>query len=70
MHPKRRLIEYTYFNNVPIVKEYFFFIIKNDEKICWKKNQETKDKDFNKMYDAFFYAFIGFDYIRFFYKVT
>lgn len=70
MHPKRRFVEYAYINDIPSVKEYIFLVIKDNEKICWKENQETIKKGFNKMYDAFFYAFIGFGDVRLFDKVT
>ena len=70
MHPKRCFVEYAYINDIPSVKEYIFLVIKDNEKICWKENQETIKKGFNKMYDAFFYAFIGFGDVWLFDKVT
>ena len=70
MHPKRRFVEYAYINDIPSVKEYIFLVIKDNEKICWKEYQETIKKSFNKMYDAFFYAFIGFGDVWLFDKVT
>ena len=70
MHPKRRFVEYAYINDIPSIKEYIFLVIKDNEKIGRKEYQETVEKGFSKMYDAFFYAFIGFGDIWFFDKVT
>jgi hypothetical protein len=70
MHPKWRFVEYTNINDVPTVERYNFLVIEDNEKIGRKEYQETVEKGFSKMYDAFFYAFIGFGDIWFFDKVT
>ena len=70
MHPKWRFVENTNINDVPTVERYNFFVIENNKNISRKENQETVKKGFNKMYDAFFYAFVGFGDVWLFDKVT